>query len=243
MRVTCACLMVAVAAFGGAAARADFIGGTLTADVALSVPGLNGGNPFPAVINPDYIMDLTVNVTGSLTGSLADPTAFGYAALPVYAIVPHQADLVTSLPAPFIAWAYSDPLFTGVSHDLVDRDFSLALVGELTLVLQRAGVGQYGVASGTFRDVVNDVLHDLAGEVDFPVPPWGPPDFNFAWYDVGYVDLSSSTGVAIGLNDGAWTDGWPGATLDKNFFPTPEPATLSLLAAGGLGALLRRRRR
>jgi hypothetical protein len=67
--------------------------------------------------------------------------------------------------------------------------------------------------------------------------------------DPAPTTLSGFTGPLTG--DVAWAFQWdailaPGETFliskDKGIYPTPEPATLALVAAGGIGILLRRRR-
>jgi len=214
-------------------------GGVLTADVELTVPGVNGGNPFAAVINPDY-GELygagLVNATGVFTGDRDAPDTFSYVDVPIYAIVPYDTSLVIPLPETFVPWDYAEPLFgTGGSDD---RLFSFAPVGRMTLHLQHDEGGLYTEDGGVYAADVNDDYFYFMGSITFGLPPGGWP--NYLWYGVNEIDFGQA--VIINQNDSKWeSSGWPGVTLDKNFFPTPEPATLSLLALGGLMALRRRR--
>ena len=121
-------------------------GGVFTADVALTIPGINGGNPFPAVINPDlgnlYGLNL-VNTGGVFTGDSSKPDTFTFSALPVYAIVPYDPDnFIVPFPSVFTPWNYSNLLSDG---------FSLAQVGTLSLDASEPP-GNY-IASGSFTPV------------------------------------------------------------------------------------------
>jgi hypothetical protein len=102
-------------------------GGKFIADVALTMTGINGGNPFPAVINPDVLPGGSPNTSGVLTWNSGKTDTFTFTDLPVYAIVPYDANFIVPLPNNFIAWNYSDTLYAA------DRMFSLAEVGTLSL--------------------------------------------------------------------------------------------------------------
>jgi hypothetical protein len=225
-----------VAACAGWAAG-DVSRGVLTADVSIAAPGLFGGDAFAAVINPDAV-DIypggigPVNDSGVLFGPVDEPYAFAFEGLPVYAIVDGAGGPVS----------YGAPLFAPDGQggqDLGAPLFALSFVGSLSLTLEHTGGGEYGVVQGVFTLAGGGAI-GVEGSIAFDLPPWGEP--NFLWYGVGWtaIDLFGP-GLAIVSNDEAWGgNGWPGATLDKNFFPIPAPA---VPAAVGLGVLLANGRR
>ncbi|MGD0919502.1 MAG: PEP-CTERM sorting domain-containing protein [Thermodesulfobacteriota bacterium] len=105
-------------------------GGLFIADVALTIPGINAGNPFPATINPDILPGGSPNTSGVFTGDLNKPDTFTFSDLPVYAIVPYDADIIVPFPSVFSPWNYSDTLYSSFPFD---RTFSLAEAGTLSL--------------------------------------------------------------------------------------------------------------
>ena len=160
--------------------------GVFSADVEMTVPGLNGGFPFPGVINPDlpslYVAGL-VEDDGFMYGDYQNPFGWNFMNLPVYAIVPRQPDLVVPLNiATFTPWDYSLPLFEDPPLE-ANRNFSLARVG--TLDLYNLGIDNWL----SFRDTVVNRLYDLNsdGIVEFAAPPTGLPDH--LHYPVNQVDL------------------------------------------------------
>ena len=228
-----ACLaQAAMAAYTGT-------GGVLTADVQMYVPTLFSGAPFPAVINPDADHPdklFPTNTSGVFTGDMNAPDTFEFIGLPVYAIVDDTG-------AP---WNYADPLFGPLptrGPGLDEPLFSLMHIGNMMLSLIHQGGGVYVEDAGLFYDVINQANYPLSGMVEFALPPTGPP--NYLWYgmdgsSINLLDLPRTAAITIASNDGQWASGWPGATLDKNFFPIPSPATVVL---GGLGIAAGSRRR
>ncbi len=195
--------------------------GMLTAD--LEVTNILG--TFPAVLNPDYGSLYSaglVNTSGTFTGDYNAPTHFSYTDLPLYTIVPYEADLVVDLPVGFVPWDYADPLFEGGGTSMANRRFSLAPVGNISLELEHTGGGVYDVVTGSSYEY-SATSHPLSGEVNFGLPPGGMP--NYLWYGVNAVNLTDGAGVSTQKNDGSWTSGWPGTIADKNFFP-PEPSNM-----------------
>jgi hypothetical protein len=121
-------------------------GGIFTADVALAIPGINGGNPFPGVINPDILPPELQNTSGTFTGPSSKPLTFIFSALPVYAIVPYDPNnIVVPFPSGFTPWNYDDPLNNNGPM------FSLARVGTLSLTANEPP-GVF-IASGVFAPV------------------------------------------------------------------------------------------
>jgi len=221
------CLALAVATPG----LADGTGGILTMDLQMRVQSINAGEWFPAVVNPDYgeLYSLgLVNTSGTFTGDPSAPDTFLFLDLPVYAIVPWQADLITPLPDPFVPWYDKwDPLF-GDGTDLATRNFSLAPVGRLDVELTRWSLDLDAGLAGYFDFGV--YVDDLAGEsidiqIDaaFTVPPSGPPDY--LWYGVSDFWAFDPWDDRVSLSLGYWPvdNGWPGTTLDKTFFPLSAP--------------------
>jgi len=205
-------------------------GGNLAADISLQVPSVNQGKPFPAILGPDYIgrdqdASLPRGTSGVMTGPTSRPTSFHYKELPVLAIVPFDKNLVAPLPKAFAPWDYSQPLFKGDSTALPDRRFSLAHVGWMTLTLEADGQG-YSVSHATFHDTVGNKEYQLSGTAVVGLPPSGA---GYLWYGVNGLSLhSADNAVKMDLNDASWKtagsggqgrNGWPGALLDKNFFP------------------------
>ena len=250
----CASLVAAVLAPGQV--LADGSGGVLALDVDMSVQSINGGMPFPAVINPDYdeLYGLgLVNTSGTYTGDSDAPDTFSYLDLPVYAIVPGEEDLIVSMPEmpePFFPWFYGDYLFDeGEGTDMAERNFSLAPIGRLTIELNHEWEGE-GIAEywgpGTYHDDYDGgTPYEVHVHAAFAVPPGGEPDSLF--YDVhGFDALGMEEGAPeIWGNDDMWSgemgpgdNGWPGAVSDKNFFGTggpglPPPCPPPAYAPGG----------
>jgi hypothetical protein len=77
------------------------------------------------------------------------------------------------------------------------------------------------------------MVSDVQGWLDVPAG-------NFGWIVIGN-ESSSFTSKRFNSRENAGESSRPMLTID--FTPIPEPAALFLLAAGGLGMLLRRRRR
>jgi hypothetical protein len=232
--LTAGALVAAVACSAGGAIG----GGVFTADVSIWSPTLFGGEAFAAVINPDAV-DIypggveVVNTSGLLTGPVGAPSSFSYAALPVYALVDASGGAVS----------FADPLFgdDGLGgQDLSDPLFMLSHVGWLSMVLAHSGGGLYQVVEGFF-DFSGGGVSGVGGSILFDLPPWGEP--NFFWYGVGWTALQiSGHEFSMVSTDEAWVgNGWPGATLDKNFFPIPAPSGAVVL--GGLLLGVRRRGR
>jgi hypothetical protein len=212
--------------------NAKLTGGNLSADIALQMSGVNQGKPFPAILGPDYIgrdtdASLPCGTSGMMAGPVGRPTGFHYEKLPVLAIVPFDKNLVAPLPKAFVPWDYSQPLFKGDSTGLPDRRFSLAHVGWLTLTLLAEGDG-YAVSRAVFHDTVANKECPLTGTAAVGLPPRGAEQ-GFLWYGVKGLSLhSADNAVKMDLNDASWRsagpggqgrNGWPGALLDKNFFP------------------------
>ena len=239
-------LGLAVTASLPAATEAEIAGGLLTADVALSVPGINGGQAFPAVINPDnyrFMGDLD-NDSGVLTGDYNDPDTFSYTDLPIYTPVPWEADVIVPFPAPFTPWDYATRLFDELDRE--EREFSLALVGTLIFTAYKQE-SPYDVPAATFHDVVNDATYNLSGSVDFGTPPSGYP--SYFYYSVDGISLQEVTLLnnavltSIQQSNDPWgSNGWPGVVADKNLFPVPEPAAALLVILGGMMVCVSRRR-
>jgi len=241
-RLVAACASLVAVVLGSGQILADGTGGVLTLDVEMSVESIDFGLPFPAVINPDYteLYDLgLVNTSGEYTGNSGAPDMFTFTELPVYAIVPWEEDLIVSMPEPFFPWWYDDPLFNaGVGTNMEERNFSLAPIGRLTIDLhydgEDMGVANYGGPGTYFDDYEGGMPTPVEVHAAFGVPPWGEPDF--LWYDVHGFDALGMMPGAPGIwdNNDMWSDmfvnGWPGATLDKNFFGTGGPGP------GGLAA-------
>lgn len=232
--LTAGALVAAVAYSAGGA----LAGGVFTADVSIWSPTLFGGEAFAAVINPDAV-DIypggveVVNTSGLLTGPVGAPSSFSYEALPVYALVNASGGAVS----------FAEPLFGDDGQggqDLSAPLFALSHVGWLSMVLAHAGGGFYEIADGFFEAGGGGVI-GLGGSILFNLPPWGEP--NFFWYGVGWTALNiSGHEFSMVSTDEAWIgNGWPGSTLDKNFFPIPAPAAAVVL--GGLMLEVRRRGR
>jgi|GEM_PF-4898854 len=223
-------------------------GGVLTFDVEMTLPDFNGGAPFPAVVNPDYAELYSmgmVDESGFALGFPFAPDEFiygGEVGLPVYTFVPAEAELVVPLfnPEEFTPWDYAEPLF-GSGTDPATRNFSLARVGGMGFDCLHTGGGDYEIGGGGFFSEVTWGEYDLAGGgISFGLPPSAPG--GWVWYDVHDVSITAA-GVQVGfpefaaagvgdppldemtmtLNNHLWTSGWPGATLDKNFFPADLP--------------------
>jgi hypothetical protein len=216
---------------------ADGTLGVLTADVDMASSELFGGAPFAAVVNPDAVYPGAVgpvNTSGIFMGDAVRPDRFIYTDLPVYAIVDSAGNPL----------GYADPLFgtndTG-GDDFSSPLFELSLVGRLSLDYVWEDDRYYRLDAGSFVHDGSGSVAALSGGVEF-LAPFGAP--NFLWYGIGGVglDLYDNAGVfgMIG-NDDLWESGWPGATLDKNFFPVPNPGAMLTLGAGAL--LVARRRR
>ncbi len=212
-------------------------GGVLTADLEMTVAGLFDGAAFPAVLNPDASHPdkvMVTNESGLLTGHEALPTTFSYVGMPLYAVVD-----ATGTP-----WDYLEPLYDDDGMGNEDRSsprFSLELIATLDMTLERPEPRT--LVPYTIRDATLDVpgigLFPLAGSFEINVPASGPP--NFWWYGVGSIAFEGGPVSAVD-NDASWTTGWPGTTLDKNFFPfVPAPGAGVLLALA-VGAPATRRR-
>jgi hypothetical protein len=233
---TMAAIGVLVILLAGASAEdnkgAKMTGGNLAADISLQMPSVNRGKPFPAILGPDYIgrdtdASLPRGTSGVMTGPPSRPTRFHYEKLPILAIVPFDKNLVAPLPKAFVPWDYSQPLFKGDSTGLPDRLFSLAHVGWLALTLEADGEG-YSVSHAVFHDTVRNKEYKLTGTAAVGLPPRGAEQ-GFFWYGVKGLSLhSADNAVKMDLNDASWKtagaggngrNGWPGALLDKNFFP------------------------
>lgn len=233
-----------IALFAGAvvaasgAARADSIAGILTADVDMASPELFGGTPFAAVVNPDAVYPGAVqgvNVSGVAIGPTERPDQFVYMDLPVYAVVDSAGS----------PWAYGDPLFAIGGDGNEDRGsplFELAFVGSLSLDFRLETDRYYSLLTGSFVHDQSGSVVQLAGGAEF-LEPFGAP--SFLWYGLGGIGLSlyDASFGAFGMmgNNDLWSSGWPGVTLDKNFFPIPSPASLTLLVLGGVFASRRTR--
>lgn len=220
------------------AAHAGITGGVFTADVEITSDVLFGGMPFAAVINPDAV-DIypggtgPVNTSGYLEGPIAQPALFSYIELPVYAILDQSG-------API---AYDTPLFAddGLGgQDLGAPLFTLSAIGVLSFEAVDDGGGAYELTAGVLETGLGSIA--IRGSFQLDLPPWGEP--NFLWYGLGAnaVDFRGAVDLfSMASMDDQWLgNGWPGPTLDKNFFPVPAPATLAGL---GLGVLATRRRR
>jgi hypothetical protein len=123
-------------------------GGVFTADISMSISGINGGNAFAAVINPDlgFLYDLgLVNTSGVWTGDVNEPTSFSFTGLQIYAIVPYSTEAIVPLPSDFTSWDYGDMLYDPNPYG--DRQYSLALLGTLSLTAEQ---GTYHITEGTF---------------------------------------------------------------------------------------------
>lgn len=220
---------------------ADVSGGILTADVEITADALFGGASFAAVINPDGVDNYPggtgpVNLSGYLHGPVNQPFMFFYVDLPVYAILDAAG-------API---AYDTQLFgvgAGGEPDFQDPLFTLSQVGTLTFDAIYNGLDAYDVAGG-FVTMDGQVIN-LLGDARIETPPGGQP--NFLWYGMGEdaLALFGDQGVFdITSNDAKWMgNGWPGVTLDKNFFQIPAPATIWLPVLLGAGGSRRRTRR
>lgn len=225
--------MLILAAAGGYAAAAIVAepGGVFTADIEMSVPSLFGGEPFPAVINPDADHPDKIgptNDSGALTGPIDLPTTFAYTGLPVYAIVDPSG----------MPWDSTTPLFADDGMGGEDRSqplFNLQHIGDLTLSLERVPLrnGTVYYPFDSFFDVFTELsVYPVGGQVMMDTPPFGAP--NFLWYGLGEVSLNAGP-IAAASNDAQWTSGWPGTTLDKNFFPfIPAPGSALLIVLGGV---------
>jgi hypothetical protein len=121
-------------------------GGIFTADVEISI----GGNSFAAVINPDLGSLLppgSINTSGTFTGDLSQPDTFSFSGLPVYAIVPYDANFLVDLPVDFMAWDYGSLLYANNEfYNDNARLYSLAQVGTLSLEAEN---GSYHLTSGS----------------------------------------------------------------------------------------------
>jgi hypothetical protein len=233
LQVLCAGAALCVSA---ALALAQGTSGILTADVEIASPELFGGLAFPAVINPDAMYPGAVqgvNMSGVFLGSAERPDRFIYTDLPVYAITDGSGNPLT----------YEDPLFAidgDGDDDFASPLFELSLVGMLSLDFVLESDRFYRVDSGSFRHDTSGSLVMLSGGTVF-FEPFGSPDF--LWYGIGGLglDLYDNFGMFGMLgNDDLWSSGWPGATLDKNFFPVPGPGSITAL---GIGLIIGQRRR
>lgn len=222
--------------FSTALVMAQGTSGILTADVEIASTELFGGLAFPAVVNPDAMYPGVVqgvNTSGVFFGNAEQPDRFLYTNLPVYAITDGSG----------IPLSHEDPLFAldgDGDQDLASPLFELSLVGMMSLEFSLESDRFYRVDSGFFRhDTSGSVVMLSGGTVFFE--PFGSPDF--LWYGIGGLglDLYDDFGMFGMLgNDDLWSSGWPGATLDKNFFPVPGPGSITAL---GIGLIIGQRRR
>ena len=102
--------------------------GLFIANVAITIPGINGSNPFAAVINPDILPGGSPNSSGAFTGDPNNPDTFSFSALPIYAIVPYDINIIVPFSSDFTPWNYSDILYDDI-YTVDSRYFSLAEVG------------------------------------------------------------------------------------------------------------------
>jgi hypothetical protein len=123
-------------------------GGLFISDVAMTIPGINGGIPFAAVINPDVVPLALQNTSGVFTGESGKPETLTFTDLPIYAIVPYNSEFIVSLPSDFTAWNYSDILYDDINN-VDSRHFSLAEVGTLSLSAEEPPFS-FELTSGSF---------------------------------------------------------------------------------------------
>lgn len=215
-------------------------GGMFTADIEIVISGVNGGQAFPAVINPDNgFMGDTVNWNGAFYGPWTKPDMFSFSGLPVYAIVQKGQDIITNFdPNSFMPWSYQNSLGNAWYDGAGDRNFSLAQVGTLhmDLITQNS---PYEAISASFV-YFNSAVYALSGTLDISTPPWNPG--GFLWYSPDGINLGGDD-LSIVLNNN-WS-GSPGVVMDKIFFPGAYqahiPGTLILLFPGLLVVIGRRR--
>lgn len=145
------------------------------------------------------------------------------------------------------------------------QDMLMAIAGEGVIIDAVDGVTQLGTLSGAdanlradlrrygFGDAIDGLTYDRDGD-DQPLDGSDPDDNRQHGFDAGTVGYwgywSSTDGSNWGfasagmgdrvLSNGDW-DGWAWAPNFESTSPVPEPATLCLLALGGVALGLRRR--
>jgi|GEM_PF-4817891 len=217
----------------GIAAQGFIQGGLWNFDADLTVPSLNDGNPFPAVVNPDNDFLPPAVENGVAYAPIESPPVFTFGDYPVFAVI--QCD---GFPPGTVLPGVGDPKWATPWDRANDPPYSLGTEGPLFCLLQvgviegvyldagDAGTGVPYEASGQFRDLVHDIHYDIGGGVQV-FSPGGMP--YYAFYGTGSMALTlgRATGSMVD-NDNGWAGGWPGIVLDKIFFSDLtiiEPAT------------------
>lgn len=194
---------------------------TLPAVVGLCVLGSAA-----AAFGHEGDVEVGVDMTGKLTVGFEDPF-----------------DLPVLEPALLHGWGIDEPGFASVEEDEPDEGLYVLDPDANVAVEFVSADDAFNMWVPPFFSEILDTPGErwALGGSDFDIHPYwqidsDDPDFDplqTAWsITLKLVDTRDGLGVAHADSD----------PFTLRFVPTPEPATLALLAIGGAGALLRRRR-